>query len=183
MHEHGLDDDVTVEEAQLVDDVGGTIGATGGAVDEAYVGIVDRIEFLDIVVYLHQRLTHLGTMQLRGVAQHRYARVGAIAVAQGDGGVDDFGEMGMGGGFAVAGKGKHVGTRAIICHRLQLPLERRRHFGDRRTRCAGLSLMVVSTLTVDAVEGTVFAVGGHEVDAHREAQTATVNRAVNGRIM
>ena len=40
---------------------------------------------------------------------------------------------------------------------------------------------VEAALAVDAVKSTDFSVGRHEVDAQRNAESATVNRTENGR--
>ena len=117
--EHGLDDDVTVEGLQMLDD-GIDIVGTSGTVDTADELWVDGVELLDVVVYQHQRVMDGRTVNLGAIRQYRHLGRGTETVAQLDGIADDGGEVGVARGLAVAGKGQHVGPLPLLSHLAQL---------------------------------------------------------------
>ena len=88
-----------------------------------------------------------------------------MAVAQGDGVVDDAGKVRVGRRFPVAGKGEHVGHSAFGLHEEQLRLKCSCHFGARGALQVRAVVAVEATLAVDAVERAELSVGRHEVDA------------------
>jgi hypothetical protein len=87
----------------------------------------------------------------------------------------------MTGGLAITGEGEHVGQLALGFHLLELCLQPFCYLltggaGERRT-----VVLVETALAVDAVEGAHLTIGRHQVDAKRDAKSATVNGAEDGR--
>ncbi len=178
-HKHGLDDDMSLEGLQTVDDEIHVVGAVG-MVHLHDVVRVDGVELQDVVVHSHEGVVHLLAVDHGGIAQHGDLRLGTVVVAQADGVVDDLSEVGMTGGLAVAGKGQHVGQLAIGRHLQQLLLQRLGHLAARGQGQGGAVVFVESAFAVDAVERAQLPISRQQVDAQRDAQSATVYGAENG---
>ena len=100
----------------LYDDVD-VIGAVG-MIHLADEVDVNGVELQDVVVHPHQGVVYGLTVNHRRVAQHGDLGLGTVLVAQADGVVDDFGEVGVARRFAVAGEGQHIGHLAVFLHLL-----------------------------------------------------------------
>ncbi len=134
-----------------------------GAVQPFDILGVHGVEFLQIIVYLHQRGAYLGFGRKGGVAQHAYLGLGEIFVAQRNHIIDYSGEIGVERGFAIACKREHIGLRTVLQHILQLLLQYMRHFFSARAATVGATVGIEAAFAVNAVERTHFAIGGHEV--------------------
>ena len=81
----------------------------------------------------------------------------------------------------VAGKSEHIGDSPFLTHRFEFGLKSDGH----RLPCGAPEVRnvvaVEPAFAVDAVERTDFAVFGHQVDAQRDAQPATVYGPEDGR--
>ena len=87
----------------------------------------------------------------------------------------------MGRRLSISGKGQHVGPLVSRAHLTQFGLESSGNGLARRASQGRHMVFVEPAFTVDAVEITHLSVSRHEVDAQRNAQSAAVNRAKNGR--
>ena len=79
---------------------------------------VNGIELQDVVVHPHQGIVYGLTVNHRRVAQHRDLGLGTVLVAQADGVVDDFGEVGVARRLTIAGEGQHIGHLTVFLHLL-----------------------------------------------------------------
>ena len=129
-----------------------------------YIYRVNGVEFQNVVVYPHQRVVHLLTMDHRRVAQHTHLSLRTILVSQPNGVVDDFSEVRMTGRLTVAGKGQHIGQLSLGTHLLQLLLKFCGHLLAGRHRQGGAMVLVEAALAVDTVEAAHLAVGRQQVD-------------------
>ena len=126
---------------------------------------MDSVEFQNVVVHLHERIVHLLTMNVGRIAEHRHLCFWTVLVAQTDGVINDFCEVGMAGGLAVACKGQHVRQLPVLTHLGELCLQLFCHF----LACwswKGWSVVgIKATFAVDAVKRAYLAVGRLQVDA------------------
>ena len=90
-------------------------------------------------------------------------------VAQTDGVADNLGKVRMAGRFAIAGKGEHVWQLAFGGHLPQGLLQFCGNFVACGSGQCGTVVGIETTLAIDAVETAQFAVGGHQIDAKRNA--------------
>ena len=179
-HEHRLDDHVTMEGLEAVDDLIDIIGAVR-VIYLINISGIDGVEFQDVVIHLHERVVYLWTVDHRGIAEYGDLRLRTVLVAQTDGVGDDLCEVGMTGGFAVACKGEDIGQLTVGHHLLEFGFQFLRHLltggeGERRT-----VVFIETTLAIDAVERADLTVGWQQVDAQRDAETAAVDRAEDRR--
>ena len=164
LHKQGLNDTVLAESDEAVDD-GLNVVARMGTVNPLDVVGLNGVEFADVVIHTAQGIEHGRTHDLSGVGEDTDFGVGEILIAQADGVVDDFGEMRMQGGLAIARKGEDIGFQTLLLHLGKLCLQSLGHFFAGGLLLFGSVVLVESTFTVDAVEGTHFAVGRKQVDA------------------
>ena len=66
------------------------------------------VEFQNVIVHAQQSIVHFWAVYHRGVTEYTDLCLRTVLVAQTDGIVDNLSEMGMTGGFAIAGKSQHV---------------------------------------------------------------------------
>ena len=114
-HEHGLDDDVSIEGFHAVDD-GVDVVMGVGTVNLINICGVDGVEFQDVVVDQHQGVVNLLAMDHGGIREHTNLGLRTVFVAQADGVTDDVGKMRMAGRFAIASKGQYIGQLALGSH-------------------------------------------------------------------
>ena len=179
--EHGLDDDVTLEALESFDDLIYLIPFAFGAIHLINIYGVDGVELLDVVVNLHQGIMDFGTVDEGGIGEHADLGIREILVAQPDGIFYDFGEMGIGRGFTVAGKGEYVGVGAICFHVLQFGFEGSGYFFPCRHLLLGTVVSIETAFAIDAVEGADLSVGRKEIDAETDAETAAMDGPEDGR--
>ena len=122
-----------------------------------------------------------GTVYEGGVGEHADLGIREILVAQPYGIFYDFGEMGIGRGFTVAGEGEHVGVGAISFHVLQLGFECSGYFFPCRHLQLGTVVGIETAFAIDAVEGADLSVGRKEIDAETDAETAAMDGPEDGR--
>ena len=179
-HEHRLDDHVTMEGLEAVDDLIDIVGAVR-VIYLINISGIDGVEFQDVVIHLHERVVYLWTVDHRGIAEYGDLRLRTVLVAQTDGVGDDLCEVGMTGGFAVACKGEDIGQLTVGHHLLEFGFQFLRHLltgGERERRTV---VFIETTLAIDAVERADLTVGWQQVDAQRDAETAAVDRAEDRR--
>ena len=119
-------------------------------------------------------------MDLSSIGQDTHLSIGEIFVAQGNSAFNDFWEMGMKCRFAIARKGQYVGCWPFFFHLAQLMLEGTQHLFLCWHLLLWYEIVVETTLTIDTVKRTAFAVARQEIDAQRHAKTATVYRTKYG---
>ena len=100
-------------------------------------------------------------------------------IAQGDGVVDDAGEVGVHRGFSVSSKGDDVGASAFLLHRLQFLLENFGNFFASGDAQFGLGVTIETAFAINAIEGAEFSIGRQEINAKRNSQSSTMHRAEN----
>ena len=180
LEKHGLNNHMTVECLQTLNDFTDVVG-TGGAVHLINICRIDGIELLNVVVHSHECVVDSLAMGESRVAQHRHFGIGEILVAQPQSVVHDFREMRMAGGLAIACKGKDVGRRTILLHVAQLVFESLSHLLTCWQFLLGPVVGIETAFAVNTVEGAGLSVTGQQVDAQRHTQPATMHRTENGR--
>ena len=179
-HKHGLDDDVTMEGLEIVDNLTDIIVAYR-AVNKADVVGIDGVELQDVVVNTHQGIVDLWAMSHRGIAEYADLCIRTVLVAQADGVVDNLGKVGVAGRLAIAGKGEYVGQLLVGNHLLQLLFQLLSYQLARRSGKGRAVVAIETALAVDAVETAHLAVGRLQVDAKRDAEATTMDRPEDGR--
>ena len=147
------------------------------------VGVGNRIEFLDVVVDLHQGFAHLWTVYGRCIAQHTHLGLGIPAVAEGEDIVDDARKLGMQRRFAISGEGKRMQGLSGRMTCAQHVFEGTDNRLARRAGSMWGTLSIGAALAVDTVEAAQLAIARHKVDAQRNTQSAAVDRTKNWRGM
>ena len=124
------------------------------------IGDGKSIEFQNVVVYSSQCFVHSGLVTIGGITQHANFGIGKIVIAQGDGVVDDAGEVGVHSGFSVSSKGDDVGAAAFLLHRLQFLLKDFGNLFASGDAQFGFGVTIETAFAINAIEGAKFSIGG-----------------------
>ena len=170
---------LSVESAQRLNELLNIVRADRSIDDPDKFGI-DGVEFENVVVHTHQSFPHSRAMAESGIAQHTHFGQRKIAVAQGEGVVDDGRKIGMQRRFTIAGKSDDVKRFSCAVHLSEGFGQSIGHLLPRRDGRLRASVGVETTFAVDAIESAEFPIGRKEIDAQRNPQPPTVNRSEDG---
>lgn len=166
---HGLYDARTCELPEAVDGLGNGI-ARRGTVEQSGGFLEGAVELEDIVVDPAQRIGHSLVGNAGGVGENADFHLGKILVAQGDGIVDNPGEIGMKRRFSVTRECDYVERLAVLAEEYQFFLEQACRLLARRQSGGTVALGIVAGLAVDTVERAYFTVVRHKVYAKRRTE-------------
>ena len=180
LHEEGLHDNVSAELAHVFNDFFHIIVSLRTVCAED-VFRVHGVELQNVVVHPHQRLSYFWLVDACGIAQHADFGLGTEAVSEPDCAVHSLGEARVHGGFAVSGKGEHIGHPAFCLHLFQRFLQRRFQLFNGGEGALGTAFRVEAAFAVDAVETADFSVCWKQVDAKGNAEPPALDRTEYGR--
>jgi len=171
-----LEDEIAVELTEGVDDAGDVV-AWGGVVDFCDEVVGWGVDFHDRVVHFAEGVEDLGDVDAGGVGEYGDLSRGGVAVAEGEGVVDDLRELRVEGRFAVAAEGDGVHLDAVGVEVLEFVGEVVAYLFGRGERGVVASVAVPAAFAVDAVEVAEFAFFGEQVDAEGSAEAAAMYRS------
>ena len=158
LHEHGLYYDMAVEGSQMFYYLVDIVAAADRAIDYPDIVGIHGVELQYVVVYAHEGFVYLGAVYESSVAKHGNLGFRAVVVAQPDGVVNDFAEVGMTRRFAVARECYHVDSLALAAEPFQGAFETFGYGLARGTGRTGRVVGVVAAFAVYAVERAGLAV-------------------------